>query len=357
MRCKDVKEALAAYLDGEVMPSERTLLDAHLGGCESCRRELSELTSGRRRVAESLKTMAAQAAPSPQAWSHLQARFAEEPITPSGRLTRWIGRPAPEGRSTSRFYRQGDRGMKMRWKIVFGSVGAIVLAVAIIAAVPTTRAAAGGFFASVFHLEVKPLEFGYLPAGFDSQPLYELGSAEMVAQQQGDAPAAPKQAEQALYKNGDQFFSVKTSSDDGSALPSGEAATVNGRAAVLQTGLTGTVGAPAPPAVGDGKTTSGPVASELKVVTGSAQAGPVTEKGGDDSGNPGPDTKVIIESGSSSGEAGGAVVSGTPPDIPSITYANANSLTWVADGKRVEILTNLSVEEPERIAAGLKLGG
>jgi anti-sigma factor RsiW len=85
MKCREVRSALVAYLDSEVMPSERTLIEAHLAGCGSCERELSALSSSRRRVTGSLKTMAAQAAPSRQAWSHLQARLTEEVRTPPHR--------------------------------------------------------------------------------------------------------------------------------------------------------------------------------------------------------------------------------------------------------------------------------
>jgi anti-sigma factor RsiW len=34
---------LSAYLDGELAPADRALVDAHLGGCERCRARLSEL--------------------------------------------------------------------------------------------------------------------------------------------------------------------------------------------------------------------------------------------------------------------------------------------------------------------------
>ena len=53
--------------------------------------------------------------------------------------------------------------MKLRWKITFGSVAAVVLACAVIAGVPSTRAAASGFFAGVFHIsqdKYKPLALG-----------------------------------------------------------------------------------------------------------------------------------------------------------------------------------------------------
>jgi anti-sigma factor RsiW len=132
MKCREVRKALVAYLDGEIMPSERTLVDAHLAGCDSCARELATLGSSRRTLAGSLKTMAAQAIPSPQAWIHLQASLAEE---------------ARSNKKTTRFLRKGDRPMRLRWRIALSAAGTLVLAVAVIAAVPESRAAAGDFLA------------------------------------------------------------------------------------------------------------------------------------------------------------------------------------------------------------------
>ena len=46
-------------------------------------------------------------------------------------------------------------------------------------------------------------------------------------------------------------------------------------------------------------------------------------------------------------------VSDQLPDTPAITYKDANKLTWVVNGTRVELLSNLSVEELQSIAEGL----
>lgn len=331
MKCREVRKALVGYLDSEVMPSERTLIEAHLAGCGSCERELSALSSSRSRAVGSLKSMAAQAAPSPQAWSHLQARLTEEVRTPSGRLTQWVTRPAPDGRPASRFHRQGDHKMKLRWRIAFGTVGAVVLAAAVIAVVPTTRAAAGGFFANVFNIESsQPAELGYLPAGFEATPAFLTGSASMDAQGQA------KQEDRSLYQNGDLFLLVTTSTDAGAALPEGEAATVNGRPAVLQTGLSGTAAGPAVP--------------DADAPQGAAGAVSGGESGA---------TSVSIEGGTaeSATQAGGPSLqtAGSGPDLQPITYDDANSLTWVVDGKKVEILSNLPVDELLKVAEGLVL--
>ncbi len=319
MRCREVRKALTAYLDAEVMPSERRLIEAHLAGCGSCERELSGLSSTRSRLTDSLSTMAAAAAPSSQALSHLQDRIVEEVRTP----------PA------TRFRRKGDRRMKMRWRIAFGTLGAIVLAAAIIGGVPSTRAAAGQFFATVFHIgPADQVQFGYLPEGFDAQPAFMTGSA-----MSDDGPAVQQQ--QTVYQKGDQFIAVTTSDGTDQALPEGQSADVNGVSAVLRTGLSGTVGGPGPGMPKDGITTNTPV---------SGVAGPVIVEGGNvQSAGEGPSTQ------SAGGAEPSTQTAGKGPAISPITYDNANSLTWNLDGTKVEVLTNLSVDELQKIAEGLVL--
>ncbi len=63
MKCQEVNKLLVAYLDGEVTPSERTLIQAHLAGCDFCQKELAALSVTQSRVSQSLQVRAAQAAP------------------------------------------------------------------------------------------------------------------------------------------------------------------------------------------------------------------------------------------------------------------------------------------------------
>ena len=44
------------------------------------------------------------------------------------------------------------------------------------------------------------------------------------------------------------------------------------------------------------------------------------------------------------------------PSMAPITYTNANDLTWVVAGSRVEMLSNLPLDELLKVAAGLVLG-
>lgn len=111
MKCQEVSELLVAYLDGEVTPSERTLIQAHLAECNFCRKELTALSATQRCVSQSLQVKTAQAAPSPQAWSRLQARLAGEARPSLSWLPTWLQRLAPGvGRTTQIF--QGGLTMK-----------------------------------------------------------------------------------------------------------------------------------------------------------------------------------------------------------------------------------------------------
>jgi hypothetical protein len=253
--------------------------------------------------------------------------------------------------------------MRLRWKIVYGTIAAVVLAVAIIAGVPSTRAAAGDFFAAVFHIDIKPLELGYLPEGFEPGPVFQTGSVEMAApgtDGSGTAasPQIAEQREQSLYQNGDQFLLVTTEKGSQQALPAGEPAEVNGLKAVLQTGLSGTVDPTAAPPSDAVTGSAGGVASST--ASGAAQQGegPSLQVGTGAG-------AVIQGSGVVIGEAAGAADPGPvtapagdqPPAMPvAFTYQNAIKLTWIVNGTRVEVLSNLPLEELLKVAEGLKLG-
>jgi predicted anti-sigma-YlaC factor YlaD len=79
MKCGEVKDWLAAYLDGEVTPERHQLIDAHLAGCEGCRKEMRAMASAQELLRRTLLDKAAGVEPSPQAWERLSRQ-----ITPSG---------------------------------------------------------------------------------------------------------------------------------------------------------------------------------------------------------------------------------------------------------------------------------
>src|SRR5215510_13027830 len=75
MNCEQVQSLLIAYLDGEVTPSERALMQAHLSGCTVCQQELNLLSTARSRVRSMLQRRAVHAVPSRDAWSRLEAKM------------------------------------------------------------------------------------------------------------------------------------------------------------------------------------------------------------------------------------------------------------------------------------------
>ena len=61
MNCEQVQSLLVAYLDGEVTPSERTLIQAHLSNCTVCQQELTLLSTARSQVRSMLQRQAVHA--------------------------------------------------------------------------------------------------------------------------------------------------------------------------------------------------------------------------------------------------------------------------------------------------------
>jgi hypothetical protein len=73
MDCKTIQTRLGALLDGEASAQERSVLEAHLGTCESCKAELEQLQL----MVGRLHTYRRQTdvAPPPQLWSSIQGKL------------------------------------------------------------------------------------------------------------------------------------------------------------------------------------------------------------------------------------------------------------------------------------------
>jgi type II secretory pathway pseudopilin PulG len=128
MNCGQVQSLLLAYLDGEVTPSERALILAHLSGCTVCQQGLDLLSTARSQIRSVLQRRALQAAPSREAWIRLESRLMEAAQPSSDAKSRaWFSRKAP---NASRAFNQllGGVRMKKRW-IFSGLAGVIVLSV------------------------------------------------------------------------------------------------------------------------------------------------------------------------------------------------------------------------------------
>ena len=305
MNCREVQERLVAYLDDEVTPSERALIRAHLAECEFCRKELAALSATQRRVSRSLQIRAAQTAPSPQAWSRLQARLAGEARPSPPWLPTWLQRLVPGVGRINQIFK--ERGFAL------AALAALVIAVSTVAFVPSVRAQVGDAIAKWFRIELPggevgfglseigetleftPLQPTYLPAGF----LYSA----MVSSGKG-----PFKLE---FHSDEQFVAITQSKAPiGKPLPAGKEVTVNSQRGVLVTGLKGTF------------------------------------EGGFRFRMP---KEVIVRP------------KGTPPTEPSrirgervsIPYDDGKRLIWYAGDVKVEMLSNLSVEEMLKIAESM----
>jgi Putative zinc-finger len=291
MKCREVRMTLVALLDGEVGPSERASIDAHIAGCRCCEKELAALGKTRIYVADGFRRLASEATPSETAWTRLQARIAKERMNSAG---------VASLKANSR------RGPALRWRIALVVSGAILLAACVTAAVPSSRSAAGNLLAIVLNwYRFTPVEAGYLPKGFDPAPVYQVGlvgvppgAGEDSAVQHGSQKT---RTEQTLYRSGDWFVLVRITSDRGEPLPEGRTTDVNGNHAVLITGLSGFV----------------PPPEELQM---------------------------------------GERTSASTSQRYSVTYRDANALTWTYGDTRVEVLSDLPVEEIRKVAEGLVIG-
>jgi Putative zinc-finger len=135
MNCEQVQSLLVAYLDGEVTPSERALIRAHLSGCTACQQEIALLSTARSRVRSVLQRRAAHAAPSREAWSRLEARlpkvqvpFLQKEAQPSSsKFAAWFSRMAlSESRASNQLL--GGVTMQKRW-VLSALAGVVVLSV------------------------------------------------------------------------------------------------------------------------------------------------------------------------------------------------------------------------------------
>ena len=306
MNCREVNGLLVAYLDGEVTSSERMLIEAHLAGCDSCRKELAELLAAQNRVSRALQIRAAQAAPSPQAWSRLQARLAEEVCPPSLWLPGWLQRLVPGIGRISQIF---AGGITMKKGFALTAIAALVIAVSTVAFIPSVRAQVSEVLNTWFHfkspggeyevaisgpMEFTPLQPTYLPAGLQGSggiSVLDTGSESEV---------------ELVYHNDEQFVAITQSKAPADkALPAGREVTVNDQPAVLVDGLEGT-----------------------------------------------------FEYGSRIPEGAQVETVGTPPAgfIPhhgTIAYTNGKRLTWYVGDVRVEMLSNLPEEEMLKIAESM----
>ena len=241
MKCYEVNELLIAYLDNEVTPSERTLIRAHLAGCAICQEELAALSALQSRVSQFLHVRATQAVPSPQAWSRLQARLAGEAHPSFSWLPTWLQRLAPGVGRINRVF-EGEITMKKRFALT--TIAVLVMALTVMAFVPSVRAQASEMFNAWFSIELPNGGMGgSMPSGFT--PLYPT-YVPAGSTGSGIGGCINERETESLgleYYFGEQFATFcETEAPADKSLPAGQETTVNGQPAVLETGLEGTAG-------------------------------------------------------------------------------------------------------------------
>jgi hypothetical protein len=165
-------------------------------------------------------------------------------------------------------------------------------------------------------LKYQVLQPGYLPVGFGNQTIAKFGEITEI-----------------LYKTDNQFLILtQTAAAEGESLPDGEVATVNGQPAVLNKGISGSY-------------------RELPGGMHPLDGGGV----------------VIIPDGTSSSSAddgaapsdgqthsSGVVSQSAATEQPlTFDYTDAVKLTFITSNTKIELLSNLPVEEILKIAEGL----
>jgi len=128
MNCEQVQSLLVAYLDGEVTPSERTLIQAHLSHCTVCQQELSLLFTARSQVRSMLQRRAVHAIPSAEAWNRLEAKLTKDD-QPTSKKEAWFTSRAPGVKHASNLHKKFG-GVLMNKRSMFSAMaGVVVLAI------------------------------------------------------------------------------------------------------------------------------------------------------------------------------------------------------------------------------------
>jgi anti-sigma factor RsiW len=86
MKCENISDLFAGYLDNELSGEERRRVDEHIASCSRCRLELEGLASMKRDLSEALKLRADEAGPSTNIWEKIKTE-----IEPGPSFWEWIG--------------------------------------------------------------------------------------------------------------------------------------------------------------------------------------------------------------------------------------------------------------------------
>lgn len=85
MNCKEVQAQILSYIHGEVTPSERRLIAAHLSGCPRCTAEVENMESVESQLRRHIQQRALRVAAPVSGWQALQVRLDQEIAPEPGR--------------------------------------------------------------------------------------------------------------------------------------------------------------------------------------------------------------------------------------------------------------------------------
>ena len=127
MNCEQTQNLLVAYLDGEITPSEKKLIQAHLSTCTVCQQEYNLLFTARDRVRSTLQSRTLHATPKADAWTRLEARLTESAQTSSTQSNKKLSRLAPDVKQIFTSLFSGGVSMQKR-SILATGISVMVLA-------------------------------------------------------------------------------------------------------------------------------------------------------------------------------------------------------------------------------------
>ena len=283
----------------------------------------------------------------PQLWERLQARLQMEPVPVLS---------SGEERKYSQILKRG-RDLWMKRKVAVTTSLLLLIAVCVVALVPSLRAQVVGTLAGWFHIEggpLTPIEPSYLPEGL-IQAGVTISDDRVIL---------------SYFGKGGQFLVITESKTRGKELPSGRKVMLNGREGVLLTSQSGTVEGVIPPWVVPPFPRRPSVdKEEIQLPPACLEAlapQPEMEMGPSPKELP-PECEEILE------ELGGGVIVERDADgvlraykvvkpIPArrakmgmeYEYENATKLIWYIDEIRVELISNLPQGEILKVAASME---
>jgi hypothetical protein len=130
MNCKQVQSLLVAYINNEVTPSERVLVQAHLLSCATCAELLSRYSSVQGQISSVLQSRGNHVQLSSDAWTMLEARLSQEPVPEQTLGNIW---PASWISTIGRIFSRSNIGEFHMNKQFSLATGGVVLVIAIIA--------------------------------------------------------------------------------------------------------------------------------------------------------------------------------------------------------------------------------